>query len=100
MYVVEKAGTLRCTFPTPIFGQDMVLFLCISEITNLFAILLSNRLALQAMDDVLKPLLLGLPLAPSTPKIGLLSISGINKLVSYRAIHEVRSLYVSYLLQR
>lgn len=43
------------------------------------------------MDDVLKPLVLGLSLSASNPKLGLISISGINKLVSYGAIHEVRN---------
>jgi hypothetical protein len=45
---------------------------------------------LQTMDDVLKPFLLGLGLSGSSQKIGLISISGINKLISYHAIHEVR----------
>jgi hypothetical protein len=44
--------------------------------------------ALQAAEDVLKPFLLGLGYCTSAPKIGLLAISGINKLVSYHALHE------------
>lgn len=48
---------------------------------------------LRNMDDVLKPFLLGLSHCAANPKIGLYSISGVNKLVSYHAIREVRSLF-------
>lgn len=51
---------------------------------------------LRNMDDVLKPFLLGLSHCAANPKIGLYSISGVNKLVSYHAIREVRSLFYHF----